>query len=121
MTTKLIGPRWPIALAAVLLCFSVAGPHPAAAMELGYEIKCKTSWQKVPNGGYLPDRPRYEIKGRKCVGVPKRPSYLDKPRNPVRIAPPRQVRPVPGYLRKPRFPGRVTIKRQFERRNRGRM
>ena len=38
MTTKLNGPRWLIALAAVALCFSVAGPHPAAAKELGLPL-----------------------------------------------------------------------------------
>jgi len=69
----------------MLLAVSFAGAHHAAAKEFGYEIKCKTTWQMTPNGGYMPDRPGYEIKSRKCVGVPKRPSYLEKPRNPVRI------------------------------------
>jgi hypothetical protein len=85
MTTTLNRSRWAGALAAMLLALSFGGAQHAAANELGYEIKCKTTWQAVPNGGYMPDRPGYVIKSRRCVGVPKRPSYLDQPRNPVRV------------------------------------
>ena len=85
MTTKLTRARSGVAFAAMLLALSAAGAHHAAAKEFGYEIKCKSSWERIPNGGYMPDRPGYRITGRRCVGVPKRPSYLEKPRNPVRI------------------------------------
>jgi len=85
MTPKLNRAGWAAALAAALVASSLAAASPSAAQAFGYEIKCKTTWQVTPNGGYMPDRPGYQIKSRKCVGVPKRPSYLDEPRNPVRI------------------------------------
>lgn len=85
MITMLNRARSRVAFAAMLLALSSAGAHHAAANEVSYEIKCKTSWERIPNGGYMPDRPGYQIKRRTCVGVPKRPSYLEKPRNPVRI------------------------------------
>jgi hypothetical protein len=85
MTTTLTRARSRVAFAAILLALSAAYAHHAAAQEFGYEIKCKTSWERIPNGGHMPDRPGYRIAGRKCVGVPKQPSYLKKPRNPVRI------------------------------------
>ena len=69
--------------AGVVFVLTALAPQLAAAKGSGYELKCKTIWEKVPNGGYMPDRPGYRIKGRKCVAVPKRPSYLDKPRQPL--------------------------------------
>jgi len=85
MIPKLSPAGWKAALAAAIVASSHAAASPSAAQASGYEIKCKTTWQVTPNGGYMPDRPGYAIKSRKCVGVPKRPSYFDQPRNPVRI------------------------------------
>lgn len=110
------------ALGAAILAAAAAGAFAGSATAaaspaepLGYKMICGQAWKSTPVGGAVPDRPKYTIERTRCVGVQDKPSYLDKPRNEVRIQPSREL-PKPGNLDNLTPANPIKVRRTFIRR-----